>query len=648
MIPRFDFPRRLVVGALAMALMVALALIVVRRTPAFSHGVELPLYDQFTQLTWPWKTGHPDVVLVTIRDKTRWPLTDRQLTEAIKRIELGEPVVIGIDLIRDDYRGGSDADSEELRRIVLSSEYENIVMAFGLGGSGGPEHEPPPFLREADLDENFLLFHAGLASFPLDGATNQKVRRGYIAIDEGARFSLAALCASHYLGRHSPDIPLAGELQRIGSLSQDAGGYARPRDRSNEDAGNLFLLKFGPALDAYYDDVSRDIPLESLTSKTAGELRELFQGKVVLLGTHDASTAKDEIPVIGHPGLRGVRLLALATAQIIREIKDQEPPIRTSPQWLEDLLVVVFALISTMLLLLRSSRSAWISAACVIAGPALALALGAICLRAGCWVPVGAPAGAALFAGLGTLLLVFRFQRREIDAAYQLFERKFGPERARLMWKHRETILAGGTIPSASFEGTILFSDLAGSTPASRELEAIGGAEAFSDWNGAYIDRMTSIIIEHGAFVVAFLGDGLMVPFGYPPRDDDDHPIAAVRCSLAMHTAIDELNRELPANHPRYRVRIGIYTGPIQGSQRGAGRQFDYSLSGAAVNLAKRLEEFDKAGFMASTETTRILVSQRTRDLLDPDIAVEPVSDSPVTIDPHTPPETIWKIRKPS
>lgn len=59
---------RLIATTLLVVVAISLIVLAARRTAAFSDTLELPVYDRLTRLTWPWQTGHPGVVLVTIRD----------------------------------------------------------------------------------------------------------------------------------------------------------------------------------------------------------------------------------------------------------------------------------------------------------------------------------------------------------------------------------------------------------------------------------------------------------------------------------------------------------------------------------------------------------------------------------------------------
>lgn len=633
-------------GALT-ALGLALLLLGARQTESFSNEVELPVYDFLTRQTWPWQVGHPDIVLVTIQDDRIWPLSDALLARSLDTIMRGRPAVLGVDMIREDYRSSSDLDITELRRSFLV--HPNIVMTYALPGDpDGEELPPPPFVRELPPETRRL--RAGFASFPIDGHADNKVRRGYVASDGGTHFSLASLCAFYYAAGREGRKPgeLVAKLEGIGSLTPNAGGYAL-QGKALFGIGDQFLLKLGPNLDEVF-------PVHSLTSilgMDESSLASHFEGKIVLFGTHAPNTAKDEIEVVGNPALRGVKLHALSTAQILRELLDDEAPVRTTKEWQEVLLLFLAALLPPGLLLWLlpgSSRGVLLSLSLltIVGVPLLLLTAGAFALRSGTWVPVGTPALAAFLCSGAGLLCILRYQRHEVLTTASVMEKASGHQRASEIWQHREHILEGKALPNLNFEGTILFSDLADSTLACRRLEAAEGNGAYVRWHEAYMNEMVRLVHLHGASVDAFIGDGLMICFGSPQDKDLQHARPAVECALAMRDAVRILNRNLSPDDPRYRLRIGIYTGPVNRSQRGSMEQFDYALSGISVNLAKRLEEFEAERFRNSSEDVRILFSKRTHSLLPPNLAGKPVSPEPVMIDKHTQPVMVWTLEEKS
>ena len=128
---------------------------------------------------------------------------------------------------------------------------------------------------------------------------------------------------------------------------------------------------------------------------------------------------------------------------------------------------------------------------------------------------------------------------------------------------------------------TIMFCDLVGSTALSHALDP----EQLRELMRAYQRACGQVIETYGGHVAQYLGDGLMVYFGWPRAHEDDAE-RAVRASLDIVDAV----KSVPAGAP-LQVRVGIATGPVVVGETGAG---DASVPKVAVgetpNLAARLQ----------------------------------------------------------
>ena len=86
---------------------------------------------------------------------------------------------------------------------------------------------------------------------------------------------------------------------------------------------------------------------------------------------------------------------------------------------------------------------------------------------------------------------------------------------------------------------TVLFCDLVGSTPLSQQLDA----EEWREVVEAYHRTAAAAVTRFGGHVAQYLGDGLLVYFGWPTAREDD-PERAIRAGLAMLDAMESLNAE--------------------------------------------------------------------------------------------------------
>ena len=102
---------------------------------------------------------------------------------------------------------------------------------------------------------------------------------------------------------------------------------------------------------------------------------------------------------------------------------------------------------------------------------------------------------------------------------------------------------------------TVMFCDLVGSTTLSAQLDP----EEYRDLVRAYQQASAAVIERFAGHIAQYLGDGLLVYFGYPTAHEDD-AARAVRVGLRIIEALHALNARLARP---LQVRIGIHTGPV-------------------------------------------------------------------------------------
>src|SRR5262249_29001577 len=133
---------------------------------------------------------------------------------------------------------------------------------------------------------------------------------------------------------------------------------------------------------------------------------------------------------------------------------------------------------------------------------------------------------------------------------------------------------------------TVLLCDLADSTPLSRQLDPEDLRELIRTYQATCI----GVIERFGGHVAQYLGDGLLVYFGYPQAHEDDAQ-RAVRTSLGILEAMGTLpTRLLRDTSVRLAVRIGIHTGLVVVGEMGSGGRHEHLAVGDTPNLAARLQ----------------------------------------------------------
>jgi class 3 adenylate cyclase len=146
---------------------------------------------------------------------------------------------------------------------------------------------------------------------------------------------------------------------------------------------------------------------------------------------------------------------------------------------------------------------------------------------------------------------------------------------------------------------TVMFTDLVGSTALSTKLDP----EDLRTVIGAYHKCVAETVRQFGGFVARYMGDGVLIYFGYPQAHEDDAE-RAVRGGLALIEAVGKLGSVEPLQ-----VRIGIGTGlVVVGDLFGSGEAQERGVVGETPNLAARLQAAATPGTIAIDPTTRRLL----------------------------------------
>ncbi|MBI3247938.1 MAG: AAA family ATPase [Deltaproteobacteria bacterium] len=165
--------------------------------------------------------------------------------------------------------------------------------------------------------------------------------------------------------------------------------------------------------------------------------------------------------------------------------------------------------------------------------------------------------------------------------------------------------------PAERRQLTVMFCDLVGSTALSAQLDP----EELREVVRAYQQTCAAVIQRYEGHIAQYLGDGLLVYFGYPVAHEDD-AARAVRAGVEIITALSQAvpspvvgegqgegakNRTKDTPHPhllpqgekelqKLHVRIGIHTGPVVIGEIGGGGRTEQLALGETPNIAARLQ----------------------------------------------------------
>ena len=171
---------------------------------------------------------------------------------------------------------------------------------------------------------------------------------------------------------------------------------------------------------------------------------------------------------------------------------------------------------------------------------------------------------------------------------------------------------------------TVMFCDLVGSTPLSARLDP----EDLRGIIGTYHRCVAEIVEGFGGFVARYMGDGVLIYFGYPQAHEDDAE-RATRCGLALVDRVPQLNKA-----EELHARVGIATGLVVVG----GEVVEHDVAGDTPNLAARLQALAEPDIVVIAAGTRRLTGDlfEYRDL------------GAVSVKGIAGPVSAWQVLRPS
>ena len=325
-----------------------------------------------------------------------------------------------------------------------------------------------------------------------------------------------------------------------------------------------------------------------------------FQNKIVLIGATAPGIDPLRTPFQSHLPTGGVYLHAATIDNLLNKSFLKRPP-----KWLRMLMLAVLAIASAHLL----QRQGVYRRLTILVGFPLvwgSFAYGSFLL--GWWVPVAAPLGTVVLAGLAIQLR----EQQEKQQLMDIFSMNVSSGTAKLIWQHKDAILHRGELAAQTLTATVLFMDIRGFSGIAETLPS----QQLLPWLNQYFETMTDCIMNHGGMVDKYIGDAIMAVFGAPlprrsPAEIQADAIAALTAALEMHDRLKALNLHLTRqNLPTIDFGIGIHTGPLIGGTVGSRYRLNYSVFGDTVNIAARLESMTKA--LPGSVPFRLLISADT------------------------------------
>ncbi len=303
-----------------------------------------------------------------------------------------------------------------------------------------------------------------------------------------------------------------------------------------------------------------------------------WRGRTVLIGVTAAALGDQMETPFG--ALSGTEVQAAALASVLQG--RALAPLAGPPA-----LALLLGWAAATLLLLRRARQLQATALRLLGLVGVALLLAALAWGLlQLWLPLTTllliPLGGGGLRGLGQ----WRHESRERAYLHQVLARRVSP--ALLQDILRRPGPLGTELGGRRCTCVLLFADLVDFTPLSARLEP----PALFALLNRYFEAIAAAVIEQQGLLDKFIGDALMAEFGVPrSRGDAAEALAAVRAALTMQARLQALNRELEAQgQPPLRHGIGLHVGEVIAGNLGSSERLEYTVVGAAVNVASRLE----------------------------------------------------------
>ncbi len=564
------------------------------------QGMEFSAFDVFL-LNYPNIEIDNRIVIIgeTELDIQRFghPLSDDVLANSLQIIEENSPRVIGVDKYRDTPVAPG---TNELNRVL--KKYHNIVWIFFAGNKQKDFISAPHVLNN---NPERVAFNDVIEDF--DGVS----RRGLLMMDinNNTYYSFPLLLALYYLA--AEDITATSDEKgwlklndvSFPKIDSNFGAY------QHADAGQYQIMQDYPGLPQSFsfftlsDLMDKKIPADAL------------KNKIVLVGG-TALSLNDYRLLPNKTKCFGVEHHAYFISQLLNSAIKGKSPLQTWSDNTESFWLCLWGVVGGLTGFYRGNVIRLTIT--IIVEFSFLIGSMIVFLNQGWWIPLIAPL-LSWSSSLAVNMLYFSAQERvERQQLMQLFASHVSPEIATKLWQKREQFFNGGVYPD-SLVATVLFTDISNFTTITEKTSPA----VLIPWLNEYMEEMSRLVNHHEGIVNKYIGDAIMAVFGIPVKRNTVKEIEmdaknAVLCAMAFNKKLRELNQKWEKEGlPIITMRVGIYTGLLVAGSFGGLMRMEYTVIGDTVNIASRLESFDKTiAPPDANNPCRILIGQSTFDYI--------------------------------
>lgn len=562
------------------------------------------------------------IVIVEISDADikkvgngNWHIPDTIVAQLLEKLKKQQPRVIGLDMARN---APLDSGYQALTKVFATTP--NLIgVEKRIDDPNNPAILPNPVLSQLGQ----------IASVDVVTDADNKIRRGmlYVTTEDNEYLeSLGLRLALIYLDSIgiTPD-PSATYLQLGqavfvpfeandgGYVDADAGGYQILLNFRGS-AGSFRTVSLSDVLEnRIHTDLMRDRIV--LVGATASNIKDLF----------DTPYSSSSIASLQQTQTPGVEIQANVTSHILSAALGEQPLLKVWSEPLEWLWIFSWSCVGATLI--WSSRylggSAFLSprwfsldlgkwtAISILSAGGILVSGSYLAFLGGWWIPVVPPTLALVSSAIALAVYIANIERQDRQTVMNLFGRHVSSEIAQAIWQDRHQLLKEGRLLGRKMTATVLFTDLQDFSSIAERTDP----ETLMSWLNEYMEAMAQVVLAHNGVVDKFIGDSVMAVFGVPIKRTTSQEIAndaqqAVSCAIAMAATLRSLNQKwLAQGQITAAMRVGIATGTAVVGSLGSSQRLDYTMIGDSVNVASRLESYDKS---IANGTCRILLSEDT------------------------------------
>lgn len=319
---------------------------------------------------------------------------------------------------------------------------------------------------------------------------------------------------------------------------------------------------------------------------------DIFKDRIVLIGANvPAGTGLNDnknTPItVNHPG---VDIQATAVDNILHR-----DFLKIVPDGLNALLTILGMLLVYGFIRVSNLSKSIASTAAILIGY---LAISAVCFYFGIVINVLTPIVMFVLTTILAYTHKFVIENRSKEKVKSAMGKYMSQDVMKSVIKNIDNLGLGGKRSVV----TVLFADIRGFTSMSEQMSAQQVSEILNE----YFTEMEPIITSCNGVINKFIGDAVMAIFGEPIQDKN-HARNAVKCAWLMLQKVKELHKKwAKEGKPLIEIGVGINTGEVFVGNIGSINRMEYTVIGDTVNLASRLESYNKI------YKTKLLISPTT------------------------------------